>query len=131
MLVQLGAVPNLHHFAGFFHGSVPGQLPLRLGPRLLRRIPAGQFVEIWRVAANLRCHAQTDIPAAHFRKAHRVIAAVHPVFHGGFPTPDLLQRPPQVAVPLQRVHGKIEVHIENQGGCSIHGRVLNRVGRIH
>jgi len=52
--VQFRAIADGLEFAGLFHDLIPRQLALRLCPRLFRRIPAGQFVKVRRVTANLR-----------------------------------------------------------------------------
>ena len=54
MRLHFGPGAELHHFAALFHGAIPGELPLRLRPGLLRAAPAGKIVEARRVARDLR-----------------------------------------------------------------------------
>ena len=73
---RVGAVPNLHHLAALLHGAIPGELPLCLRPRLLRRMPAGQRVAARHVARDLRGDAEADAAAPHFGKTDRAAAAI-------------------------------------------------------
>ena len=57
--------PDLRQLAPRLHLAVPGELPLRHRPRLLRRMPAGQRVVEADVAGDLCRHAQADPPAPH------------------------------------------------------------------
>ena len=66
--VESTGASGFGQFAGLFHRAIPGQLALRLRPRLFRRMPAAQGVAQLDVTANLRRHAQTDSAAPHFRE---------------------------------------------------------------
>ena len=120
MLVQFLSVADRLEFARLLHDAVPGQLPLRLRPRLFRRIPARQLVKVRGVAADLRRHAETDASPPHFREADSVVAAIHPITSPGrvalnvLPPSNAFLRPPEVPVVHQRVHRQIEVQVEDQ-----------------
>src|SRR5580765_5905887 len=55
------------HLASLFHRPIPGELTLRLGPGLLRAVPAGQRVAGLDIAGYLGRDAQADLAAAHLR----------------------------------------------------------------
>src|SRR6185436_17642317 len=107
MAIQFRTVANLNHFSYFFHGPIPRQLSLRLGPGLNWRIPPRQSVEIGRMSADLRGDTQPNSAAAHLRQTDRGVPTVHLVLHIDFPAPDAFERPRDIPVPLHRVHAEV------------------------
>ena len=71
-------------------------------------------MEVGRIAADLRGDAQADPALPHLGEADRAVAAIDLVLHVPFPAANLLERPAQVAVPLQGVHAQVEMHVEDQ-----------------
>src|SRR5689334_17870767 len=99
-----------------FHGPIPRQLALRLRPGLFRRMPAGQGIAALHVAGNLRGHADADSAPAHFGKAYRATPAIRLVDEVFLALMDFIEWPGKVAVPLQRVHGQVEMSVKNEHG---------------
>ena len=112
--LHLGPRTQLHDLAAFLHCPIPGELALRLRPSLFRALPAGQFAESSRVACNLRCDTDSDSTTAHFGKADRPARAVREIREAEFTAANLNERKSYIAVPLHRVHGKVEMSVKNQ-----------------
>ena len=104
-------VANLHQLAAFFHRAIPGELPLRLRPGDLGRVPARQRIAVGDVAGDLRRNAQADLAPPHLSKSADALAAIELVGLADLAAANLVQRPRQIAVPLQGVHGEIEMTI--------------------
>ena len=80
------------------------------------RVPSGQRVVRRDVPGDQRRDAQPDAAAAHLRKRHRAAAAIRLVGPRPLARADLVDRPRQIAVPLERVHREVEVRVDNQHG---------------
>src|SRR5947209_7751891 len=114
MTVQRVAVANLPQLAALLHRPIPRELTLGRRPRLLGRVPSGQRI-IWRhVPGDLRGDAQPDAAATHFLERHRSAAAIGFVRQTAFALANLVDRPREIAVPLERVHRQIQVRVEDQ-----------------
>src|ERR1019366_10762218 len=111
MPVQLGAIADSRNLAGLLHGLIPGELPLSLGPGLLWRMPAGQWIAGLDVARDLRGHAKTYLPAPHLRKRYGSLAPVWLVGQALFAAANLLQRLGEIAVPLHGIHGQVQMSV--------------------
>ena len=68
VLLQTSRVLDLHHLPRFFHGAIPGQLALRLGPGLFGTMPTRQGVARLDVAGDLGGDTQADAAAPHLGK---------------------------------------------------------------
>ena len=124
--VELRARRDGAHLAAPLHLAIPRQLRLRHRPRLLGRVPAGQPVAALHVARDLRRDDHADASAAQLVERHRAAPAVGPVGHAGLALADLVDGPRQVAVPLDGVHGQVEMGVENHAlrcrGVAMHDR---------
>ena len=67
VLFQVGLGEYLAHFARRFHRLVPSELPLRLGPGNLGRMPAGEQAPLRDIAADLRGDAEPHFTPPHLR----------------------------------------------------------------
>ena len=114
MLLQTRAVPDLHHLPRLLHRAIPGQLPLRLRPRLRGRMPALERMRRLHVTRDLRRHDEADPAAPQFGQADRAPAAILLVGLAVFSRADFGQGPRQIAVPLQRVHRQVEMGVEDE-----------------
>ena len=111
---ELRARADGDEFTRLLHRAIPRELPLRLRPRLCRRGPARQPVEVRRVARDLRRHTNAHLRAAQLGEAQRVVAPVLLVRLVKFAAADTFEGPRQIAVPLQRVHGEVEMCVEDE-----------------
>ena len=107
--LKRGQISNLGHFTGRFHGSIPGQLRLRMRPGLFGGVPAGQGIVGCNISRNLGSNDQADIAFAQVGQADGRFGAVRFVVHTFFPGIDRHDGLPQVAVPFHGIHAKVEV----------------------
>src|SRR5436309_3309259 len=107
MRPQASSIFDLPHGTRFLHRAIPGELALRLCPRLLRTVPPKERISRFDVAGDLRRHAKPDVAAAHLRKRDRAITAILLVREAALPFTNLSDRPTQIAVPFERVHRQI------------------------
>ena len=115
--LQRGRIGDVRHLAGFFHGVVPRELALRLGPGLLLGMPAGDRAPPLHMARDHRRHAHPHAPAPHLAERDGPVSAIGPVRHAPLGLPDLGNGPSQVAVPLERVHREVQVRVEDEWLC--------------
>src|SRR5690606_20584766 len=107
-------------FALLLHASVPGELPLRIGPCLFRGIPPGQFVEVRGMSPNLGGYTEAYAAAPHLRKTDRVVPPIDaiPGVAGGsldmLPASNSFHRPSQIAIKRLGVHRQVQMHVEDQ-----------------
>jgi hypothetical protein len=66
------------------------------------------------VTGDLRGDDQADLGPVQFRKADRASSAIFFVTEMAFPIPNFRNGPRQVAVPLQRVHGQVQMGIKDK-----------------
>ena len=115
MPLQTFGILDLRHLARFLHRAIPGKLPLRLRPGLLLRAPPKhRAVSIVLDARDLRRDAQPDPATSHLRQADRALGAIGFVRHSIFTLADVIDGPPQIAVPFQRVHGEVKVSVKDE-----------------
>ena len=67
-----------------------------------------------RVPRDLGRDAQPDAAAPHLRKRHEAPAAVRKIGQVRLTLADLVDRPREVAIPFEGVHGEVEVRVDNQ-----------------
>src|SRR5215208_319675 len=65
---------------------------------------------------DLRGHAQAETPSPHLGEGHGSTAAIRPIGHAMLAMADLLDGARQIAVPLERIHGQIEVRVKDEHG---------------
>ena len=108
-------------------GAAPGTsgvdqraLGLGHGPGLGRGGPAGDgAVGVVFDAGDLGGDAEADAGAAHLREGNGGAAAIGFVAEVGFALAEVLEGPREVAVPLDGVHGEVEVGVEEEHGRRI------------
>ena len=110
--LEIGARPDDRNLAACFHLAVPRELALRHRPRLLGGMPARQWVGAVHVTGDLGAHAQPDPAAPHLGERHGAASTIGPILQVGFTRADFVERPREVAVPLERVHGQIKMTVE-------------------
>ena len=79
-------------------------------------MPAGKRVRWADIAGDLGGDAQADPATAHFGETYKAAAAIRLVRHVSLARPDLRERPGQIAIPLEGIHGQVEVRVENESG---------------
>lgn len=105
---------ELDEFARLFHGAVPGELTLGLGPGLFWRLPAGELTEAGGVAGDLGGYAEADAAATHLWQADGVVAAIGEILHADFTTADVDEGLAGITIPLECVHREVEVGVEDE-----------------
>ena len=113
MSVQCFRICDLHQLTSFLHGAVPGQLPLRLGPSLFRRIPTLKIIARLDVTGDLGGDTDANPPTPHIRQRHGTLSAIRFIGLALFPVTNFSNRPCQIPVPLHGVHGEIQMCIQN------------------
>ena len=115
MRLQTCDILDLHHLPRFLHRPIPGELPLRLRPCLFRRTPAQhRAVRLVLHSRDQRRDTKTNSAPAHFRQSNCSPAPIRFVGHPLFAQADFVDGARQIAVPLQRVHGEVEVGVKDE-----------------
>ena len=107
-------ISDLHELAALLHRAVPGELPLRHGPRLLWRVPAGQRVVRRDVPRDLGRDAQANASPAHLRKRHRAAPRSGLSVMRVLARADVVDGTREVPIPFERVHRQIEMGVQDQ-----------------
>ena len=117
-----GAVPKDADFAGLLHRLVPCALGTGHRPCLgLRGPPGDGAVGIVLNARDLGGHADAGTRTAHGVEADRATAAVGLVLLVGLVGTDGVEGPGEVTVPFDRVHGEVEVGVQEEHGQGMRG----------
>ena len=111
--LQASSVNDLHHLARIFHRAIPGQLRLSYGPGDFRTLPARQWIVGSDIPSKLCGDTEPHLSTSHFRQGANAQTTVHLVGQTLLAQPHFFQRACDVAVPFDRVHGQIQVSIED------------------
>ena len=91
-------------------------------------MPAGEGMRRFYIAGDLSCHAETNAAPAHFWKANGAAAAIRFVAQVFFAISNFCKRPCVIAIPLDCVHGQVEVGVKDEPGL-FHERIKAAVAR--
>ena len=116
MRVEPRGIDDLDEFPRLLHRPIPSELPLRLGPGLLGRMPPRQRIVGRHKPADLRGNDEAESPPTQLRERHRRISPVGLVGPPPRPLPgiDLPHGQAEIAIPFERVHREIEMGIDGE-----------------